>query len=96
MRSMISSLIAGIDEQAIVVSVDKGKSPNLKEGDVIIRIDERYFRPSEVDTLLGDPSYARSKLGWSPEITARKLCTEMIEADVKTAKENALLLRIDL
>ncbi len=59
----------GVDETATVVSVEGSKAPTVKTGDVIVRIDPRYFRPSEVETLLGDPTKAKEKLGWVPEIT---------------------------
>lgn len=57
----------------------------------VIKIDPRYFRPAEVDTLLGDPSKAKQKLGWVPEITAREMCKEMVMSDMTQAKQHALL-----
>ncbi|MEY4505566.1 MAG: hypothetical protein RL297_144 [Pseudomonadota bacterium] len=57
----------------------------------IVRIDPRYFRPTEVETLLGDPSKAKQKLGWVPEITAQQMCAEMVAADLAQAKQHALL-----
>jgi GDPmannose 4,6-dehydratase len=63
----------------------------VKEGDVIVRIDPRYFRPAEVETLLGDPTKAREKLGWVPEITAREMCAEMVASDLHEARRHALL-----
>jgi GDPmannose 4,6-dehydratase len=57
----------------------------------IIRIDPRYFRPTEVETLLGDPSKAKQKLGWIPEITAQNMCKEMVEEDLAQAKRHAFL-----
>jgi len=63
----------------------------LKPGQVILKIDPRYFRPTEVETLLGDPSKAKDKLGWVPEITAQQMCTEMILHDFKEARRHALL-----
>jgi GDPmannose 4,6-dehydratase len=57
----------------------------------IIRIDPRYFRPTEVETLLGDPSKAKQKLGWVPEITAQEMCKEMVAHDLEQAKQHALL-----
>jgi GDPmannose 4,6-dehydratase len=57
----------------------------------IIRIDPRYFRPTEVETLLGDPSKAKQKLGWVPEITAQEMCKEMVAHDLAQAKQHALL-----
>jgi GDPmannose 4,6-dehydratase len=81
----------GIDEIATITSISGDKAPALNVGDVIMRIDPRYFRPAEVETLLGDPSKAKEKLGWVPEITAREMCTEMVAEDLKSAKRIALL-----
>jgi GDPmannose 4,6-dehydratase len=61
-------------------------------GKAIVRIDPRYFRPTEVETLLGDPSKAKQKLGWVPEITAQEMCAEMVAADLAQAKQHALLM----
>lgn len=82
---------AGLDEKAVVVSVNSNIAPALKVGDVILRIDPRYFRPAEVETLLGDPSKARELLGWKPRITAREACAEMVAADLQCARRHALL-----
>jgi len=60
-------------------------------GDVIMRIDPRYFRPAEVETLLGDPTKAKERLGWVPEITAQVMCAEMVAEDLKIAQRHALL-----
>jgi GDPmannose 4,6-dehydratase len=57
----------------------------------VVRIDPRYFRPTEVETLLGDPSKAKQKLGWVPEITAQEMCAEMVAYDLAQAKQHALL-----
>lgn len=81
----------GVDEIATVASVSGDKAPAIKPGDVVMRIDPRYFRPAEVETLLGDPSNAKAKLGWTPEITAREMCAEMVAEDLKTARRHALL-----
>jgi GDPmannose 4,6-dehydratase len=81
----------GVDETAIVHSVDPAKAPAVKPGDVIVRVDPRYFRPAEVETLLGDPSKAMEKLGWKPEITVEEMCAEMVAADLDEAKRHALL-----
>ena len=81
----------GVDEIATVKSVDNAIAPMVKAGDVIMRIDPRYFRPAEVETLLGDPTKAKEKLGWVPEITAQEMCTEMVAEDLKAAKRHALL-----
>ena len=67
---------------------NSGKSDNLKIGDVVIRIDPKYYRPTEVDSLLGDPSKAKQKLGWVPEFSARDLCREMIAEDLKNLKNS--------
>ncbi|MGA0846164.1 MAG: GDP-mannose 4,6-dehydratase, partial [Luteolibacter sp.] len=56
-----------------------------------VRVDPRYFRPAEVETLLGDPSKAMEKLGWKPEITVEEMCAEMVAADLEEAKRHALL-----
>lgn len=82
---------SSIDEVAIVDSVTGDNAPALKAGDVLMRIDPRYFRPTEVETLLGDPSKAKKDLGWVPEITAQEMCVEMVQADLKTARRHALL-----
>ena len=66
-------------------------SARRKVGDVLVRIDPRYFRPAEVETLLGDPSKAKEKLGWVPEITAQEMCAEMVAEDLKVAQRHALL-----
>jgi GDPmannose 4,6-dehydratase len=81
----------GLDEIATVVAIDGGMAPALKVGDVVVRIDPRYFRPAEVDTLLGSSEKAKQKLGWVPEITAREMCAEMVAEDHKSARRHALL-----
>mgnify|MGYP006134582439 CR=1 FL=1 len=82
---------SGIDEVGVVESVIGENAPNINVDDVIVRIDPRYFRPSEVETLLGDPSKAKEQLGWTPQITAEEMCSEMVAEDLKTAKTYALL-----
>ncbi|PXW67933.1 GDPmannose 4,6-dehydratase [Loktanella sp. PT4BL] len=81
----------GVDEVARVASITGDMAPALKPGDVIMRIDPRYFRPAEVETLLGDPSKAKQKLGWEPQITAQEMCAEMVAEDLKTARRHAFL-----
>jgi GDPmannose 4,6-dehydratase len=81
----------GVDEVARVRSVDNNVAPAIQPGDVIMRIDPRYFRPAEVETLLGDPSRARDRLGWEPEITAREMCAEMVAVDFETARKTLIL-----
>ena len=80
-----------IDEVGTVSSIEGDLAPALSVGDVVVRIDPRYFRPAEVDTLLGDPTKAKEKLGWVPEITAQEMCAEMVREDLKAAKRLALL-----
>lgn len=81
----------GVDEVAIVEKVEGEDAPAVAVGDVIMRVDPRYFRPSEVETLLGDPTKAKNKLGWVPEITVQEMCAEMVRDDLHTAKRHALL-----
>lgn len=81
----------GVNEIATVASVSGNLAPAVKPGDVVLRIDPRYFRPAEVETLLGDPSKAKEKLGWVPEITAQEMCAEMVAVDHKVARRHALL-----
>ena len=82
---------AGLGETATVRRVTSDRAPSVKPGDVILRVDERYFRPAEVSTLLGDAQKARKTLGWRPKTTARQLCAEMIEEDIKTARRHWVL-----
>jgi len=81
----------GVDEQAVVASVAGANAPALKVGDVIVKVDSHYFRPTEVETLLGDPSKAKEKLGWIPEITLDEMVQEMVAFDLGQAKQHALL-----
>ncbi|HBA66417.1 MAG TPA: GDP-mannose 4,6-dehydratase [Methylococcaceae bacterium] len=82
---------SGVDEIGVVQSIEGDSAPALSVGDVVIRVDPRYFRPAEVETLLGDPSKAKEKLGWVPEISAHEMCAEMVREDLKAAKRHALL-----
>jgi GDPmannose 4,6-dehydratase len=82
---------SGLDEIATVVSISGNKASAIREGDIIVRVDPRYFRPAEVETLLGDPSKAKEKLGWEPEITVEEMCKEMMTYDFEKAKRHALL-----
>lgn len=81
----------GVDEVARVESISGDVCVDLKPGDVIVRIDPRYFRPAEVETLLGDATKAHEKLGWLPEITAQEMCAEMVAEDLKTARSHGIL-----
>ena len=81
----------GVNETASVSSIAGDKAPGLKVGDVVVRVDPRYFRPAEVETLLGDPTKAKQKLGWVPEITVQEMCAEMVGEDLKAAQRQAFL-----
>jgi GDPmannose 4,6-dehydratase len=82
----------GVEEQGIVTAVaDPEIAPALKVGDVIVRVDPRYFRPAEVETLLGDPTRARERLGWVPEISVQEMVAEMVAEDLQSARRYALL-----
>jgi GDPmannose 4,6-dehydratase len=81
----------GVDEVAVVENISGSSAPALSVGDTIMRIDRRYYRPTEVETLLGDPSKAKDKLGWEPEISVEEMCREMVMEDLREAKRNSLL-----
>jgi GDPmannose 4,6-dehydratase len=78
-------------ERGLVVAINGTSAPALKVGDVIVQIDLRYYRPTEVETLLGDPTKAKQKLGWTPEITLDQMIEEMVSNDLDQAKQHALL-----
>jgi GDPmannose 4,6-dehydratase len=84
---------SGVEERAVVRKVEGDKASAVKVGDVIVQIDPRYFRPTEVETLLGDPTKAKEKLGWVPEITVQQMCAEMVAEDMLQANKAALLVR---
>jgi GDPmannose 4,6-dehydratase len=79
------------NEKAIVTSIEGDKAPSVKVGDVLMRIDPHYYRPTEVETLLGDPAKAKLKLGWVPEITLDQMIEEMVANDLDQAKQHSLL-----
>lgn len=81
----------GLEEVAVVTAVDSNLAPSINIGDELVKVDPRYFRPAEVETLLGDPSKAKSKLDWQPEISVEELCKEMVTNDLEAAKRDALL-----
>ncbi|NIA75120.1 GDP-mannose 4,6-dehydratase [Providencia rettgeri] len=81
----------GIDEVATVTYVNKDIAPHVNVGDIIVQVSPKFFRPAEVETLLGDPSKAKEKLGWIPEITVEEMCAEMVISDIARAKQHALL-----
>lgn len=81
----------GLQEVGIVIAINGSDAKVLKVGDIIVKVDPRYFRPAEVETLLGDPSKAKELLGWVPEITVEQMCSEMVANDLRKAKQHAIL-----
>jgi GDPmannose 4,6-dehydratase len=84
---------SGVDEIAMVASVAGDHAPALRPGDVIMRVDPKYFRPAEVEALLGDAAKAHQRLGWRPETGLREMIAEMVAADLTFARGQALLAR---
>jgi GDPmannose 4,6-dehydratase len=85
---------AGVDETGVVTAVAKTRGElraRCKPGDVIVRVDPRYFRPTEVETLLGNPAKAKSRLGWEPTIGFAEMVSEMVESDYTSAKRDSLV-----
>lgn len=82
----------GIKETGVVDQVDPARAPaaGLKPGQTVVRVDPRYFRPAEVETLLGDPTKARQKLGWTPRIGFNELVAEMVREDLAIAQRDEL------
>ena len=83
----------GLNELGVITEIQGDKYPSLSVGDVIIKIDERYFRPNEVETLQGDPTKAKNVLGWKPQVSAQEICAEMIASDLELAQKTALLIK---
>jgi GDPmannose 4,6-dehydratase len=81
----------GLDEIATVTAINGDNTDTLTVGDVIVKVDPRYFRPAEVETLLGDPSKAKEILGWVPQMTVEDMCAEMVANDLHKAKQQAIL-----
>ncbi|MDD5112404.1 MAG: GDP-mannose 4,6-dehydratase [Methylobacter sp.] len=81
----------GVEEKGYVASVEGSNAPGLKVGQNIVAIDPRYFRPAEVETLLGDPTRAKEKLGWVPQITLQEMVAEMVAYDLEQSRKHALL-----
>ena len=81
----------GVEEVAIIDAIEGDNAKALEVGDIVVRVDPKYFRPAEVETLLGDPANAKNKLGWTPEITVEEMCAEMVQSDLQKAKQHALL-----
>ena len=89
---------AGVDEVGFIASIDKERmkelnlnTENLKVGDELVAVDPRYFRPTEVDLLIGDPTKAKEKLGWEPQYTLNELVDEMMASDLKLMKKDEYL-----
>jgi GDPmannose 4,6-dehydratase len=80
-----------VEERAIIAEVVGDKAPGVKVGDTVVRVDPNYFRPAEVETLLGDPSLAKKDLGWIPEVTLDQMVEEMVASDLAHARQHALL-----
>lgn len=83
----------GVNEYAIVTTISGDKAPAVKVGDIVLKVDPRYFRPAEVETLLGDPSKAKEKIGWVPRIELQQIISEMVHADLEEAKKSSVLKR---
>jgi GDPmannose 4,6-dehydratase len=81
----------GVDEKVRVTAIVGDKAPALMVGDIIAEVDPRYFRPTEVETLLGDPTKAKDELGWVPNITLDEMIAEMVASDFEQSKQHALL-----
>jgi len=81
----------GVDEKGSVAAIVGDEAPGVKVGDIIVSVDAKYFRPTEVETLLGDPTKAKEKLGWVPETTFQEMVVEMVQHDLQIAKQHALL-----
>jgi GDPmannose 4,6-dehydratase len=81
----------GVDEHGVVAAVTSTCAPAVRPGQVLVRVDPRYFRPAEVETLLGDPSKAHQKLGWKPTTTLAEMVAEMVRFDLDRASRSALL-----
>jgi GDPmannose 4,6-dehydratase len=88
----ITLAFEGEGEQEIAkIQAISNPDVKCKVGDVIVQVDPRYFRPTEVETLLGDPSKAKAKLGWTPKVTFNELVTEMVQSDYESAKRDSLV-----
>ena len=82
----------GVEEEGVLLPSPAGGRGAGAEGEcVIVKVDPRYFRPTEVETLLGDPTKAKRKLGWEPKITFDELVQEMVREDLKIAERDALV-----
>jgi len=84
----------GVNEIAMIIKIKGVNAPHVGLGDVVIRVDQSYFRPAEVETLLGDPTKAATKLGWKCEYSLKQICSEMVANDLKEAQRIALIRNI--
>ena len=82
----------GLEEVGIVTAIEKLEATKVSVGDVVIRIDKRYFRPTEVEALIGNPAKAKERLGWAPKISVKEMCAEMVAADLQEAKKQVLMM----
>jgi GDPmannose 4,6-dehydratase len=87
---------AGLEETGTVAAIDPDRADpdmSVKVGDIVVAVDAKYYRPAEVETLLGDPTLAKEKLGWQPTTTLDEMIAEMMRTDLTAARKNRLLLR---
>jgi hypothetical protein len=82
---------SGVEEVGYVIEIIGDNAPFVSVGDVLVKVDPAYFRPTEVETLLGSPKKAKDKLGWEPEIKVQEMCAEMVKHDLENAKKDILL-----
>ena len=80
----------GVEEVGVVASVTQDH-PHVRVGEVVVKVDPRYFRPTEVETLLGDARKAREELGWVPRTSFEELVSEMVQSDYQSARRDSLL-----
>jgi len=78
----------GVDEKGVIASINTNEKTPLKVGDTVVKIDSQFYRPAEVDTLLGDASLAHTLLGWKPKTSFKSLVDEMVDADLRLARLN--------
>jgi GDPmannose 4,6-dehydratase len=81
----------GVNERGVVAAVDEERAPGVAVGQPVVAVDPQYFRPTEVETLLGDPNKARTRLGWEPRISFETMVQEMVKQDLDTARRHKLL-----
>jgi GDPmannose 4,6-dehydratase len=81
----------GVNERGVIAAVEGDKAPGVAAGQPVIAVDPQYFRPTEVDSLLGDPGKARRQLGWEPGTSFETMVQEMVACDLDTARRHKLL-----